>query len=499
MRLSRVLQRGTSAGFSRRSFSKSSTMKSVVAMAAFTVAGALLGGCDVKSFIDPGEVGRYQHQPLQKPILTSLSSLDRSIDDPQDEFLNAADVRPEDLDVVSRDYVIGKNDLVSISVTDLVGPGVETTKTTRVSESGNISLPLIGQVHAEGLTEAQLEQSIVDAYRNANLIQNAQVSVTVAEARARTFSVIGAVNAPGQYAILQSDFRVLDALVLAHDVGQNIDNIYVIRQVTEDPSNIARQPAPSSITPRTAPTGGAGTPGTDPLAPKQDSLSPRTEATFGGTNVALLQTDGGDHQIVLPNGKTPGATDAATPAPTPAAPASPAAAPAAAASNTFQFAAPKPPSETRTIRIPVEPLKNGDLRYNVVIRPHDMIIVPNPVIGEYYMGGHVARVGVYSLTGRKITLKEAVVSAGMLDGVAIPQRTDLIRRLGPDREVFARLDLAAIFAGDQPDVYLKPYDQVMVGTNILAPFIAAVRGGFRITYGFGFLYDRNYAPAQVQR
>ena len=72
----------------------------------------------------------------------------------------------------------------------------------------------------------------------------------------------------------------------------------------------------------------------------------------------------------------------------------------------------------------------------------------------------------------------------------------MIRRLQGDREVFARVDLEKIFAGLEPDIYLKPDDQVLVGTNALAPFIAAVRGAFRITYGFGFLYDRNYAPAQ---
>ena len=33
-----------------------------------------------------------------------------------------------------------------------------------------------------------------------------------------------------------------------------------------------------------------------------------------------------------------------------------------------------------------------------------------------------------------------------------------------------------------------------IGTNALAPFIAAIRNGFRFTYGFGFLYDRNFAP-----
>jgi len=112
------------------------------------------------------------------------------------------------------------------------------------------------------------------------------------------------------------------------------------------------------------------------------------------------------------------------------------------------------------------------------------------------MGGHVSRVGVYTVPPRKITLKQAIVSAGMLDGVAIPQRTELIRRISPTREASVRVDTAAIFAGLEPDIFLKPNDIINVGTNILAPFIADVRGGFRITYGFGFLYDRNFSPRQ---
>jgi polysaccharide export outer membrane protein len=451
-----------------------------VLSAALVVGGLLAGGCDVKSFIDPSEMGRYQNTPLQKPILTSLSSIDRSIDDPEAQFVNATDVTPEDLEVVAKDYVIGKNDLVNVSVTDLVGPGVETTKTTRVSESGNISLPLIGQVHAEGLTEAQLEQAIIDAYRNANLIQSAQVSVTVAEARARTFSALGAVGAPGQYAILQSDFRMLDALVLTRDVQQSVDTVYVIRQISEDPENQIKAPA----------TPAPGTSGSQP----GDNLSPHSQANpaEGSANhVALLQTSG---DLAPATRATTG--PAAGNAPAETAPVQPGGNPATA-NQPFQFAAPTPPVATRVIRVPLDALRNGDLRYNIVIRPHDLIIAPNPVVGEYYMGGHVARVGVYSLSARHITLKQAVISAGMLDGAAIPQRTDLIRRIGTDREVFARINLDAIFSGTEPDIYLKPNDQLMVGTNFLAPFIAAVRGGFRLTYGFGFLYDRNYAPQQA--
>ena len=59
------------------------------------------------------------------------------------------------------------------------------------------------------------------------------------------------------------------------------------------------------------------------------------------------------------------------------------------------------------------PGKTGDLQYNVVIRPNDTIIIPSPKVGEYYIGGHMNRAGVYSLTGRQITLKQAIISAGI--------------------------------------------------------------------------------------
>ena len=36
--------------------------------------------------------------------------------------------------------------MVGVSIMDLVGPGVESNKEARISESGNISLPLIGPV-----------------------------------------------------------------------------------------------------------------------------------------------------------------------------------------------------------------------------------------------------------------------------------------------------------------------------------------------------------------
>src|SRR5437763_4310319 len=112
------------------------------------VLAALAVGCTAhhpfeNGFLDPTEVGRFKKDPLLRPI---LSSLETGIEEPNEEFASATDVRPEDLAAAARDYVIGANDLLTISITDLVGPQVETIKQARVSESGNVSLPLLGQL-----------------------------------------------------------------------------------------------------------------------------------------------------------------------------------------------------------------------------------------------------------------------------------------------------------------------------------------------------------------
>ena len=41
--------------------------------------------------------------------------------------------------------------------------------------------------------------------------------------------------------------------------------------------------------------------------------------------------------------------------------------------------------------------------------------------------------------------------------------------------------------------FLKPNDVIAVGTDPRGIFYAVVRNAFRMTYGFGFIYDRNFA------
>jgi protein involved in polysaccharide export with SLBB domain len=71
------------------------------------------------------------------------------------------------------------DDLLLISIPDIGGPGErETVKVVRVDKQGDIALPLITPLHAAGLTEIELVQAIVEAYRKAGICENAQVSIS---------------------------------------------------------------------------------------------------------------------------------------------------------------------------------------------------------------------------------------------------------------------------------------------------------------------------------
>lgn len=488
-----------------------------------------LSGCETSGLFDQTEMMRTNKAALLVPVLPTLNG---SQDETEAEWPDAQDVKQADLIPSTTDYVIGRNDLLQISITEVAGPGVETVKTSRVSESGNVSLPLIGTVKAAGLTEAELEKAIADAYRTKNIIQNAQVSVTVIEARQRTFSILGAIARPGQYQILESDFRLLAAITMAGDVPvQGIEYAYVIRKEPKKEGTTK----PSDMKPE-------GTKPDTTKPPVRDPLEGKTGGRAVEMNKAHLASAAVDHPVhldvaadpakstddeggrkVMVDGKwvtvkgDAGTTTTAKPAdpltPNTAKPADPlnpntpkpetpstttggadtSADAGAGKPGSFEFDAPVPDPDTRVIRVPIERLlTKGDRQFNIVIRPNDTIIIPSPKVGEYYMGGHVGRPGVYSLTGRQITLKQAIISAGMIDPLGWPERTEVIRRIGKDKELFVRVNLPKIFAGEQSDIYLRPYDTVNVGTNILAPFLASLRGAFRFTYGFGFIYDRNY-------
>ncbi|MBT3199004.1 MAG: hypothetical protein HN350_03720 [Phycisphaerales bacterium] len=153
---------------------------------------------------------------------------------------------------------------------------------------------------------------------------------------------------------------------------------------------------------------------------------------------------------------------------------------------------------SRLIFIDLARLQNGDSRLNIIIRDNDVIHVPVLEVGEFYVMGEVQRPGVYTLTGRKVTIKMALAAAGNLGPMAWPENSTLVRRIGHDQEQTTSVNLRAICAGKEPDQFLKPNDVLEVGTHWKASFLAVVRNAFRVSYGFGMIYDRNFGAARQE-
>ena len=147
----------------------------------------------------------------------------------------------------------------------------------------------------------------------------------------------------------------------------------------------------------------------------------------------------------------------------------------------------------RAIEIDFQRLKKGDSRYNVIIRPDDRIYVEEAVTGVVYVDGEILRPGVYNLPfSGKLTLSRLVAAAGGPGPLSIPTKVDLTRVVGHNREATIRLNLAAIRNRTQPDIQLRPDDHIILGTDFWATPLAVFRNGLRMTYGFGFLLDRNF-------
>jgi polysaccharide export outer membrane protein len=82
------------------------------------------------------------------------------------------------------------------SVTIVAPESDELSKAWRVTSSGDLSLPMVGTVHAAGLTTDQLAQELT--LRLKAYVKEPQVSVYISEYRSQPVTVAGAVHNPGR-------------------------------------------------------------------------------------------------------------------------------------------------------------------------------------------------------------------------------------------------------------------------------------------------------------
>jgi len=123
------------------------------------------------------------------------------------------------------DRPLGTEDLLEISVFEIP----DLNRTVRVSEKGTISLPLLGEVKADGLTPGELEVRLRDRLAE-KYLKDPQVSVFVREHGSKKVSVLGAVGKPGVYEML-GPRTLLQVLALAGGLTEDTGAaLFVIRQ-----------------------------------------------------------------------------------------------------------------------------------------------------------------------------------------------------------------------------------------------------------------------------
>jgi polysaccharide export outer membrane protein len=138
----------------------------------------------------------------------------------EDEALRKAAGAPVD----PKTYLIGAEDILQIKVwreADLSGP-------VGVRPDGKITLPLIGDLQASGLTPEKLAAVITEGF--SKFVTSPEVMVQVAAVNSKKYFVAGEVQRPGSYPLVVPT-TVLEAISIAGSLREyaNAKNILILR------------------------------------------------------------------------------------------------------------------------------------------------------------------------------------------------------------------------------------------------------------------------------
>lgn len=302
--------------------------------------------------------------------------------------------------------VLKANELIEVRIADLTVPDLKSVKQTRISESGKISLPLVNAIKAAGLSERGLEEAIRQSYRDARLIANASVRVV--------------------------------------RVGN--DGAAVGQDVQAEPNHPGNAPASIREMPESAPR-------TSEAAEAQPATTQRAELTalsvIIGRDWIYLDRKPAEWrdvraaiQAIPPDRRR--STYIALSA-------------ADASLQVSRYFAAEATANQLAKEFSLSHVSSTGVEATVL--PEEQL-----EIGEYYIGGDIQRVGVYSLTKRRISLKMAMISAGIPHENMNDLTVSLLRKAGKAQQQWIVRDAAVtdLFEGRVEDVYLRPDDQIMV-------------------------------------
>jgi polysaccharide export outer membrane protein len=124
-----------------------------------------------------------------------------------------------------RAYRIGPGDLLELKVFEVK----ELDQTVRVSEDGSITLPLLGRIVVEGLTQEGVVQKITGLL-SAKYVKNPQVTIFIKEYKNQQVAVIGAVEKAGSYELVGRR-NLLQIIAMAGGFSETAGNeVFILRE-----------------------------------------------------------------------------------------------------------------------------------------------------------------------------------------------------------------------------------------------------------------------------
>jgi len=112
------------------------------------------------------------------------------------------------------EHLLGPGDAIRVSVYQ----NPDLTLETRLSEQGQISFPLIGNVSLGGTSVSGAQERIAKMLRDGGFVLNPQVSVQLVQVRSSQVSILGQVARPGRYPIETANSKVSEMIAAAGGV-----------------------------------------------------------------------------------------------------------------------------------------------------------------------------------------------------------------------------------------------------------------------------------------
>lgn len=136
----------------------------------------------------------------------------------------------------------GKSTIVTLGPGDLIEVNVynvpELASKVRVSNSGDVYLPLIDYVHVEGLTQEEAQALIEKRLSDGGFVRNPHVTIFVDEFTSQGVTIIGEVGKPGIYPDI-GEHKPYEVVSQAGGFSQNASRkIAILRRNQPDPVRV---------------------------------------------------------------------------------------------------------------------------------------------------------------------------------------------------------------------------------------------------------------------